>query len=68
MSWIAVADPSLAGGLSAQGCDIELLIQDALFERFGTCQPDPNQLQFLHDNGPEYLEKKLQECLKDWKI
>ena len=25
-------------------------------------------LQFLHDNGPEYIEKKLTKSIAEWKI
>jgi putative transposase len=55
-------------GLRMQGCDIELMFQDALFERFGEILPESGTLEFLHDNGPEYIEKKLQKTLFDWKI
>ncbi|WP_109678422.1 integrase core domain-containing protein [Dyadobacter jejuensis] len=59
---------SWKAGLSMQACDIELLIQNALFERFGDCVPEAGQLELLHDNGPEYIEKKLQQSLKNWNI
>lgn len=59
---------SWKAGLTMQACDIELLIQDALFTRFGDSFPQQRQLQLLHDNGPEYIEKKLQKSLKNWNI
>lgn len=55
-------------GLHIQACDIELMVQDALIQRFGHQLPNKGQLQFLHDNGPEYIEKKLQISLKSWNI
>jgi putative transposase len=55
-------------GLTMQACDIELLVQEALFARFGAGLPQPKQLQLLHDNGPEYVEKKLQASLRSWNI
>ncbi len=55
-------------GLNMQACDIELMLQDALINRFGESLPKPNQLQFLHDNGPEYIEKQLRKQMKLWNI
>lgn len=55
-------------GLRMQGSDIELMFQDALFERFGNKLPELDTLEFLHDNGPEYIEKKLQKTLSEWNI
>jgi putative transposase len=60
-------------GLHIQACDIELMLQDALFKRFGEQLPPYNkqereQLEFLHDNGPEYIEKKLKKQLELWNI
>lgn len=55
-------------GLHIQACDIELLVQDALSLRFGDQLPSKGQLQFLHDNGPEYLEKRLLKSLKQWNV
>ena len=40
-------------GLHMQACDIELMLQEALFTRFGNTLPPEGQLQFLHDNGPD---------------
>lgn len=59
---------SWKAGLHMQACDIELMIQEALILRFGHTEPPKDQLQFLHDNGPEYIEKKLQKSLKSWNI
>jgi putative transposase len=40
-------------GFHMQACDIELMIQDALFSRFGDKLPEKGTLQFLHDNGTD---------------
>jgi len=42
-----------------QGCDREWMLQEAMFNRFGDGIPEKGTLQFLQDNGPEYIEKKL---------
>ena len=55
-------------GLSMQACDIEMMLQEALFVRFGGDLPAENQLQFLHDNGPEYTENQLQDQIKKWNV
>jgi len=55
-------------GLHMQACDIELMLQDALLNRFGDALPQKGSLQFLHDNGPEYIEKNLRKNIKLWKI
>ena len=55
-------------GLKMQACDIELMLQDALFNRFGEKLPQPNQLEFLHDNGPEYIEKQLRNQMEKWNV
>jgi len=47
--------------------DIEQMLQEALLKRFGQAAA-PNPLEFLHDNGPEYLEHALQKQLKEWNI
>lgn len=51
-----------------QGYDIELLMQEALHKRFGDVPTVNGQLQFLHDNGPEFIERGLQKQLKIWKV
>ena len=56
-------------GKHIQACDIELMLQDALFKRLGeNFVVETNQLEFLHDNGPEYIEKKLIKQLEKWNI
>lgn len=55
-------------GLHMQACDIEVMMQEALFKRFGEELPESGKLQFLHDNGPEYIEKKLRKQLEKWNI
>ena len=44
------------------------MLQKALFKRFEDELPPENQLQFLHDNGPEYIEKQLRDQIKRWNI
>ena len=51
-----------------QASDIELMFQEALDIRFNGFVPQNKSLQFLHDNGPEYLEKGLQKQLKLWNV
>ncbi len=51
-----------------QACDIELMVQDGLWKRFGDSLPPKGQLQFLHDNGPEFIENILTQNLKSWNI
>jgi putative transposase len=51
-----------------QACDIEILLQEAIFNRFGDRLPEKGTLQFLHDNGPEYIEKKLHKSINQWQI
>ena len=59
---------SWKAGLRIQGCDIELILQEAFFNRFGDVLPKENQLQFLHDNGPEYIENQLRAQIKQWNV
>lgn len=47
--------------------DVEQMLQETLLNRFGQL-PAPKPLEFLHDNGPEYLEHALQKQLKEWNI
>jgi len=49
-----------------QAVDIELMVQEALFRRFSS--DNGQNVEFLHDNGPEYIEKKLQKQLKKWNV
>jgi putative transposase len=51
-----------------QAVDIELMLQEALYSRFGKNLPRTGQLRFLHDNGPEFIEKNLKKSLKSWNI
>ena len=51
-----------------QACDIELMLQDALYKRFGGDLPNGHGVEFLHDNGPEYIEKELQKRLLKWNV
>jgi putative transposase len=60
ISWIAAK--------RIQACDIESMVQDAMCKRFGDVNPPKGQLQFLTDNGPEFIEKELNRNLKDWNI
>lgn len=59
---------SWKAGKYMQAVDIELMIQEALHSRFGENLPSVGQLQFLHDNGPEFIEKNLKKSLKSWNI
>lgn len=43
------------------------MVQDALLKRFNKLSGN-GKLEFLHDNGPEYLEKILQRRLIDWDV
>ena len=47
--------------------DIEQMVQESLLKRFGKLSGN-HKLEFLHDNGPEYLEKIFQKQLKDWEV
>jgi putative transposase len=55
-------------GRHMQASDIEIMVQDGLFRRFGTELPCKNSLEFLHDNGPEFIEKTLNKTLETWNI
>lgn len=55
-------------GFHMQACDIEIMLQEAIFNRFGDQLPEKGSLQFLHDNGPEYIEKKLRKRINQWQI
>ncbi|GJM64877.1 DDE-type integrase/transposase/recombinase [Persicobacter diffluens] len=61
ISWIS--------GKHIQACDIELMVQDALIKLFRKAEaPLSSFIQFLHDNGPEFIERKLGRQLKKWNI
>jgi putative transposase len=51
-----------------QACDIEQMVQEALYKRFGGTVPDGGGIEFLHDNGPEYIEHQLQKNLVSWNV
>lgn len=56
-------------GRHMQACDIELMFQEALVKRFGQPEvPKGHELEFLHDNGPEYIENILRRNLSDWNV
>ncbi len=55
-------------GVHMQACDIALMLQEALSNRFGDQVLIKDSLQFLHDNGPEYVEKALKQQIKAWQI
>ncbi|MDW7692030.1 IS3 family transposase [Flammeovirgaceae bacterium SG7u.111] len=55
-------------GIHIQACDIELMLQEAIFNRFGEALPEKGKLQFLHDNGPEYIENNLRKQIALWHI
>ena len=55
-------------GKHRQAVDIELMVQEDFCTRFGETLPAMEQLQFLHDNGPEFVEKNLKTSLKSWNI
>ncbi|QJD09397.1 transposase family protein (plasmid) [Flammeovirga sp. MY04] len=49
--------------------------QDALYKRFSESEikemqqsSEEDRLQFLHDNGPEYIENKLVKSLNEWGV
>jgi putative transposase len=45
-----------------------MMVQEAIHKRFGDQIPPKNQLQLLHDNGPEFIEKALNKNLALWNI
>ena len=51
-----------------QACDIEQMMQEALLKRFGGKIPNGHGIEFLHDNGPEYIENILRKNLKAWNV
>ncbi len=55
-------------GFTMQACDIELMLQEAIHNRFGDKLPPLGQLQFLHDNGPEYIEKQFKTQMEKWNV
>jgi putative transposase len=59
---------SWKAGLHMQACDIELMVQEALFNRFGENLPEKDKIEFLHDNASEHIEKGLKKQLAKWNI
>ena len=55
-------------GKRMQASDIELMLEQAIYSRFPKGPNSIKYLEFLHDNGPEYTELKLQKQLKAWGI
>jgi len=51
-----------------QAVDIELMIKEGLIKRFGNSISVNGQLQFLNDNGPEFIEKILKKSLRSRNI
>ena len=51
-----------------QACDIEMMLQEAIFKRFPTSEIKDMGLEFLHDNGPEYVEKKFRKQMIEWDV
>lgn len=51
-----------------QAVGLELMVQEGLNSLFGETLPTLGQLQFVHDNGPEFVEKKLKWSPKSWNI
>ncbi len=45
--------------------DIQDTVIEAVKSRFGTCEALPNKIEFLSDNGPEYIEKNLKRFLEN---
>ena len=55
-------------GIHMQASDIELMLQEAIHNRFsGEISKAPG-LQFLHDNGPEYIEKIFKKRMISWDV
>ncbi len=55
-------------GKHMQACDIELMLQEAIHKRFPGEKTKGNGIQFLHDNGPEYIEKHFKKQMKEWDV
>jgi len=52
-------------GFHMQACDIEMMLQEAIFNRFGDRLPEKGALQFLHDNGPDLpIRPNQMVCVK----
>lgn len=55
-------------GLRMQAVDIEQMIEEAILTRFSKDQIRAPGLEFLHDNGPEYVEKVFRKRLLEWDV
>jgi len=51
-----------------QASDIEQMLQEAIFKRFPQQEIKALGLEFLHDNGPEYIEKKFRKQMIAWDV
>jgi len=51
-----------------QATDIEQMLQEAIFKRFPSQEIKALGLEFLHDNGPEYIEKKFRKQMIAWDV
>jgi len=55
-------------GFRMQASDIELMLQEAIHKRFNCLETKALGLEFLHDNGPEYIEKKFKKQMISWDV
>lgn len=55
-------------GKHMQASDIELMLQEAIHKRFPNVETKAPGLEFLHDNGPEYIEKEFKNRLILWDV
>ncbi len=55
-------------GLRMQAADIELMVEEAIAKRFPGSGFKTAGLEFLHDNGPEYIEKVFRKRLISWDV
>lgn len=51
-----------------QAADIELMVEEAIAKRFPGTDFKTAGLEFLHDNGPEYIEKVFRKRLISWDV
>lgn len=55
-------------GVQMQAADIELMVEEAIAKRFPGSDFKTAGLEFLHDNGPEYIEKVFRKRMISWEI
>lgn len=55
-------------GLHMQASDIEQMMEEAILKRFPSEQARAAGLEFLHDNGPEYIERVFRKRLIEWNV